>query len=228
MTATIAPARVRAPARPRPRQRRRRPDPSRLLSHVVLASYCLTSAASFVWFLMASVKSNREFLTESPWKLPGEVHLSNYSDAWAGSGLGKMVFNSFYVTVVSVGTAMVLATMAAYVLARVRFRGRETLAGLLLVGMLLPPFAAMIPLYFLLQDLHLLGSVNGLVLVYIANQIPLSVFVLRGFYADLPVELEEAAYLDGASAFRTFWQVVLPQTYPVMMSLIVLNALTIW
>lgn len=234
MTALDLPVRAAADAEPppttrqRPRTRGRRPDPGRLVAHLVLASYCLTTAGSFVWFLLTSVKSNRQFLTQSPWRLPEQVHLSNYADAWIGSGLGRMVLNSLYVTTLSVGSALVLSTMAAYVLARVRFRGREAVAGLLLLGMLLPPFAAMIPLYFLLQDLNLLGSLNGLILVYIANQIPLSVFVLRGFYADLPVELEEAAYLDGASAFQAFWRVVLPQTYPVLMSLVVLNALTIW
>lgn len=118
--------------------------------------------------------------------------------------------------------------MAAYVLARVVFPGRGFLNASLLTGMLLPTFAAMIPLYFLLQNMHLLGTLNGLILVYIANQIPLSIFVLRGFYVALPVELEEAAYLDGASASRTFFKVVLPQTYPVTVSLVVLNTLTIW
>lgn len=219
-------------ARPRPlpgrRRRRRRIDPGRVLIHLVLAGYCLSSAAAFCWYLMTSLKTNTEFLTRDPWSLPAHLHFGNFVEAWSDSGLGRLVVNSLYVTTVSVAVGIAVSTMAAYVLARVRFPGRGLLGALLLTGLLLPTFASMIPLYFLLQNLHLLGTLNGLVLVYVANQVPLSIFVLRGFYAALPVELEEAAYLDGASASRAFLSVVLPQTFPVTVSLVVLNSLTIW
>jgi ABC-type glycerol-3-phosphate transport system permease component len=221
---TIPQARV-TTRRPR---RRWRLSPSRLLTHLVLAAYCLSSAGAFIWYLMTSLKTNSEFLTQSPWAPPSHPRFANFVEAWRDSGLGRLVLNSLYVTTVSVTVGITVSTMAAYVLARVRFPGRGLLSALLLTGMLLPTFASMIPLYFLLQNLHLLGTLNGLILVYIANQIPLSIFILRGFYAALPVELEEAAYVDGASASRTFFQVVLPQTYPVTISLVVLNTLTIW
>jgi ABC-type glycerol-3-phosphate transport system permease component len=207
---------------------KRRIEPGRLLLHLTLMGYCLSSAAAFVWYLMTSLKSNNQFLTGSPWSPPSHLRFSNFTDAWRNGGLGRLVIDSFYVTVISVGVAIVVSTMAAYVLARVPFPGRGLLGTLFLTGMLLPTFASMIPLYFLLQNLHLLGTLNGLILVYIANQIPLSIFILRGFYASLPVELEEAAYLDGASASRTFRTAVLPQTYAVTISLIVLNTITIW
>jgi ABC-type glycerol-3-phosphate transport system permease component len=214
--------------RPTARRKRRPIDPGRLVTHLVLMCYCLSSAAAFVWYLMTSLKSNNEFLTKSPWSPPSHLRFSNFTDAWRDAGLGRLVLDSFYVTIVSVGVATIVSTMAAYVLARVPFPGRGLLGTLFLTGMLLPTFASMIPLYFLLQDLHLLGTLNGLILVYIANQIPLSIFILRGFYASLPVELEEAAYLDGASPTRTFWTIVLPQTYAVTVSLVVLNTITIW
>jgi raffinose/stachyose/melibiose transport system permease protein/N-acetylglucosamine transport system permease protein len=97
-----------------------------------------------------------------------------------------------------------------------------------IVGMMLPGFGAIIPLYLLLRDLGLLGTLNGLVLVYIASQIPLNIFLLRGFMVSMPKELEEAAYVDGASPFRAFVSVVVPQTGPMVMSLAVLNTLNIW
>lgn len=225
---TASPTRVDPVPRQRAGSKRRRIEPGRLLIHLVLICYCLSSASAFLWYLMTSLKSNNEFLTKSPWSLPSHLRFGNFVDAWRNAGLGRLVLDSMYVTVISVGVAIVVSTMAAYVLARVPFPGRALLGTLFLTGMLLPTFASMIPLYFLLQNLHLLGTLNGLILVYIANQIPLSIFILRGFYASLPVELEEAAYLDGASATRTFWTVVLPQTYSVTISLIVLNTLTIW
>ena len=208
--------------------RRRKRISSQVIIHILLASYCLTSVAAFFWYLITSLKTNEEFLTKSPWSLPARLNFGNFIEAFHNAGVGSFILNSLYVTVLSVAIGIGVSTMAAYALARVEFIGRSLLIGLLLVGMLMPAFGSMIPLYFLLRNLHLLGSLNGLVLVYVANQIPLSIYILRGFYAALPVELEEAAYLDGASASRTFFSIVLPQTYPVTLSLVVLNSLTIW
>jgi ABC-type glycerol-3-phosphate transport system permease component len=224
LDATSVPVVARAPRR----SRRPRLGGERVLLHLLIAAYCLSSAGAFVWYVIASLKTNTEFLTKSPWTLPAHPHFGNFISVWHGTGLATFFVNSALVTSASVVLGLIVAAMAAYVFARVTFWGKELLMGLLLVGMLMPTFGSMIPLYFFLRDLHLLGTRTGLVLVYVATQVPLSVYVLRRFYEGLPIELEEAAYIDGASPLRAFFGVVVPQTYPAISALAVLNALTIW
>ncbi|RQP09574.1 MAG: carbohydrate ABC transporter permease [Microbacteriaceae bacterium] len=209
----------------------RRPAPTRVMSrlvlHLALAAYCLGSVGAFMWYLMTSLKTNTEFFSESPWALPADPQWGNYLDAW-NSGIGGFFFNSLYVTVLSVTIGLFISLMASYALARIPFRGSQALLILFVVGMMLPAFGALIPLYLLLRDIGLLGTLNGLVVVYIAVQIPLNVFLLRGFMVSMPRELEEAAYVDGASPFRTFVSVIIPQSMPMVVSLAVLNTLNIW
>lgn len=223
----------RRPTSPRARSRRRSRGKRhgfvrRVSLHLVLASYCLTSAAAFTWCVMVSLKSNPEFFSSSPWSLPKHVRAGNYVNAWKDAQIGRYFLNSVYVTSVSVGIGLVVSLMAAYVLARVEFRGRGLMRLFFLVGLMIPALLVIIPLYSLLRELHLLGSLTGLVIVYIATQIPFNVFVFTSFFATLPKELEEAAYVDGASPLRTFASIVVPQTGPAIASVALLNTISIW
>ncbi len=202
--------------------------PGRVALYVFLVSYCLTSVAAFLWVTSISLKSNQEFFATSPWSLPKEPSLDNYRTAWTTAKIGSFVVNSFIVTLASVGATLIVSSMAAYVLSRVRFRGREALTTFFLLGLMIPGFLVIVPLYFLLRDMHLLGSLYGLIVVYIATQIPFSIYVLTGFFKTLPVELEEAAYVDGASPLKVFWKIMLPLAAPGLASVALLNGLTIW
>lgn len=219
------------PPAPDQRGRKRRDRGSlagRIVIHLALASYCLSTVGAFVWCVMTSLKSNPEFFSQSPWSLPKHPQGSNYDRAWNISGIGGYFLNSLYVTAVSVTGSLLLALMAAYVLTRVPFRGRGLVRLIFLSGLMMPGFLVIVPLYFFLRDLHLLGSLNGLILVYIGSQMPFNVFVLSSFFTSLPKELEEAAYIDGASPSRTFFSVVIPQAMPGIASVGTLNVLTIW
>ena len=200
----------------------------RLAMHLALIIYCTTSAAAFVWTAMISLKTNPEFFTTAPWSLPAEPQFQNYVTAWSGAQIGRFFLNSLYATVVSVTVSLIFAAMAAYVLATVKFVGRGVARLVFLAGLMMPPFLVIIPLYALLQNLGLLGSIHGLVLVYIATQIPFSVYLLSSFFQSLPRDFEEAAAIDGAGPFRTFFSVVLPQTMPALASVALLNTLSIW
>lgn len=202
--------------------------PSRVLLYVFLVSYCLTSVGAFLWTVSVSLKSNPEFFSTSPWSLPRSPTLDNYREAWTTAKIGTFFLNSLLVTAVSVGATLIVSAMAAYVLARVTFKGNGALTTFFLLGLMIPGFLVIVPLYFLLRDLHLLGSLYGLILVYIATQIPFSIYVLTGFFKTLPQELEEAAYVDGASAMKVFLKVMLPLAMPGLASVALLNGLTIW
>ncbi|PZF84246.1 carbohydrate ABC transporter permease [Jiangella anatolica] len=229
-TPTATPPAVVSAVPPAPAPPRRRPPfrGGRLLTHLALASYCLTSVSAFVWCAMVSLKTNPEFFSSSPWSLPEDPQWGNYADAWNGAQISRFFLNSLYVTVASVGVSLLFAVMAAYVLARVDFPGRSLVRLIFLSGLMMPAFLVIVPLYFLLNNLGLLGSLHGLVLVYIATQIPFSIYLLSSFFQSLPKELEEAACMDGASPTRTFFSVVLPQVSPAIASVALLNTLSIW
>jgi ABC-type glycerol-3-phosphate transport system permease component len=202
--------------------------PGRLLLYVFLVSYCLTSVGAFLWIASISLKSNPEFFATSPWSVPKSPSLENYREAWTTAKIGTFVLNSAIVTAVSVGVTLVVSSMAAYVLSRVQFRGSNALTTFFLLGLMIPGFLVIVPLYFLLRDLHLLGSLYGLIIVYIATQIPFSIYVLTGFFRTLPQELEEAAFVDGASALTVFARIMLPLAGPGIASVALLNGLAIW
>jgi ABC-type glycerol-3-phosphate transport system permease component len=213
---------------PRARKRRRIFRPGRLLLYVALVSYCLTSVAAFLWTISISLKSNQEFFATSPWSLPKHPTLENYRSAWTTAKIGDFFLNSAMMTVGTVTISLAVSATAAYALGRIKFRGNSLVSMFFLTGLMIPGFLIIVPLYFLLRDMHLLGSLYGLGIVYIATQIPFNIYVLTGFFKTLPKELEEAAYVDGASPLKTFFRVMLPLAGPGLASVALLNCLTIW
>ena len=123
---------------------------------------------------------------------------------------------------------IILASMAAYVLGRIPFRASNLIMTAIMIGMMLPPFVIAIPLFDILKQLKLLNNLNGLILVYVAKQLPFSTYVLTSFYKGLPYTLEEAAIIDGASPLTTFARIMLPLTGSAMISVTINNMLNVW
>lgn len=189
-------------------------------------------AVAVVFFIPAFVLLNLSFREPNdpagPLDLPSTFTLDNYADAWVQGNLGNALVNSAVVTVVSVFFLVVFSSLAAYPLARVtRSWSRIAFFGFM-VGLLLPFQLALIPLYTTMRDLGLLGSVWGLVIYYIGLQMPFSIFLYTGFLRALPTEYEEAAAIDGAGVFGTFWRVVFPLLRPITGTVVILNVITVW
>lgn len=189
-------------------------------------------AVAVVFFIPAFVLLNLSFREPNdpagPVDLPSTFTLDNYADAWVQGNLGNALVNSAVVTVVSVLFLVVFSSLAAYPLARVtRSWSRIAFFGFM-VGLLLPFQLALIPLYTTMRDLGLLGSVWGLVIYYIGLQMPFSIFLYTGFLRALPAEYEEAAAIDGAGVFGTFWRVVFPLLRPITGTVVILNVITVW
>ena len=123
---------------------------------------------------------------------------------------------------------MLLGAMSAYALARFDFRGRAVVRTLIIAGLTFPIFLAVVPLFFILQQVGLLNTLPGLVASYTAYAYPFTVFFLVSFFEDLPTEVSEAAALDGASEWRTFFQIMLPMARPGMASVAILNFVGLW
>jgi raffinose/stachyose/melibiose transport system permease protein len=154
--------------------------------------------------------------------------LANYGAAWHQAGLGRAIFDSAVVTVASVAVVVVVSSLAAYPLARSTARLSRWTFALFMLGLLLPFQLALLPLYTTIRDLHLLGTLWGLVLFYSGLQVPFCVFLYTAFLRALPRDYEEAALLDGCSPLQAFRRVVFPLLRPITGTVIILNAIFIW
>lgn len=154
--------------------------------------------------------------------------LDNIIAAWTDGGLGAALLNSLVVTVVSSITIIALASLASYALARLKTTLSTFTFGLFLAGLLLPLQLATLPLYILMKDLGLLGSLLGLIVVYSALFLPFSIFLFTLFMRTLPAEYEEAAAIDGCGPMRTFLTIVMPLSRPITATVVILNGISIY
>ncbi|GAA3035809.1 carbohydrate ABC transporter permease [Streptosporangium longisporum] len=217
-------------------ERRRRLGPLSALTHVALLAWTVLVVVPIVWTFLASVKSEDEIFGDA-WSLPATLRLDNWARAWEQAHIGQYMINS--VVVVAFGTlgTMLLGSMAAYVLARYRFRGNRAVYLLFVSGLAFPVYLALTPLFFVVQNMGAvpvigpyigLNTHGGLVLVYIAYSLPFTVFFLAAFFRTLPGAVAEAAFVDGASHARVFFQVMLPMAKPGIVSVTIFNVLGQW
>ena len=166
-----------------------------------------------LWALLTSLMTPQETTTVPATLLPAKPTFDSYTQALRGD-LGSYYRNSIIASTVSTVTTMILAILAAYAFARLRFRFKTPLLLFVLLLSLFPPLAQVIPLYQILQKLHLIGTLSALILPYSVFGLPLAVLVLIAFFQDVPVELEEAAIVDGMKRFGAFLRIILPITLP--------------
>ena len=199
----------------------------RLVTYLVLGLWSLFTIFSISWIMLASLKSTREIFRE-PFKLPAEFLWENYINAWNSVRLGDYIINSIIVVTVSLIVLMAVSAPAAYALSRFKFRGASIITMVYIAGMGIPYPLLFIPLFGILTVLRLINTLPGLMLVYVSLSIPFTVFLLTGFFATLPKELEEAALIDGCSNWQTFWHVMLPLASPGVLTAAIFNGIGLW
>jgi raffinose/stachyose/melibiose transport system permease protein len=177
--------------------------------------------------LLSGFKTTAEIYS-TPFALPASFSLANLTTIWEQTRFPRYLINSAIVTVSSVTCILVVGTLAAYALARYRFRGNELIYLFFLSGLMVPLKLAIIPLFIQLTSLGLIDTHFGLILVYTAMGLPSAVFILTGFLRTLPFELEESARIDGASEGRIMWSIMLPLARPAMVIAGIHNAVPIW
>jgi N-acetylglucosamine transport system permease protein len=229
MTTTVDPA---APARPTQQRAARRTIRSQVnlfngMGHLALAFWALLVIVPIIWVFLASFKNTTEIFS-SPWTLPGEARWENYGRAWTKARVGDYFLNSVWVVAWSTFGTMLFGSMAAYVLARYEFFGRRFLYFFFVAGLAFPTFLAIVPLFFVVQQLGLLNTYTGLILVYIAYSLPFTVFFLSAFFRTLPTSVAEAGIIDGCSHTRLFFSVMLPMAKPGMISVAIFNIIGQW
>ena len=197
------------------------------VSHVMLTVWSLIVILPLVWTIIGSFKTTKEIF-KSPFGLPANWNFDNYVTAWIGNNFGRMFLNTVIVVGFSLFLVMLLGAMCAYVLARFSVPGSRVVYYLMLAGLTFPPFLAIVPLFSILQNIGLLGSLPGLIITYVAYALPFTVFFLFSFFKSLPYEIQEAAYVDGAGEWRTFFQVMLPMAKPGLAAIAIMNFLGLW
>lgn len=182
---------------------------------------------AFVWLVFSSVKDNRE-LFENMWSLPSHLQFVNYKTAWSAADLTTAFTNSVLVVTGSVIGIVAVSAPAAYVLSRIPFKGANLITNYFIVGIGIPVEVILIPLFTMMARIRLVNSLWGLGLVYVALSLPFTIYLLTGFFRSLPYELEEAAAIDGAGPFWTFFRVMMPLARPGLVTAAVLNAVGLW
>jgi len=196
-------------------------------SHLFLMGWALLTTFPLAWAVLSSFKTDEQILTD-PWGLPSALRWENWVRAWNQAHIGRYFLNSVIVVTGSLTLTMLLGAMAAYVLARYEFRGNRIVYYLFVGGMMFPVFLALVPLFFVVQDLGLLATLPGLMLVYAAYSLPFTVFFLTAFFRTLPTSVGEAALVDGCSHFGLFFRVMLPMARPGLISVGIFNFLGQW
>jgi N-acetylglucosamine transport system permease protein len=215
---------------PKPRKRERASG-IRLfttLAHIALAVWALAVIAPLLWTVLASFKSNTEIFLGDPFKLPHSFGFGAFGRAWTKAHVGRYFLNSVFVVSLSTTGTMLLGSMAAYVLARYPFRGNRAIYYVFVSGLAFPVFLALVPLFLVVNNMGLLNTYTGLILVYIAYSLPFTVFFLAAFFKTLPNAVAEAAFIDGASHTRVFFRVMLPMARPALVSITIFNIIGQW
>lgn len=212
----------------------------KIFIYLCLILLALSIIIPVAWVFMASIKSNPEFYG-NPWALPMGFYLDNFKDAWQAANMGDYFLNSVIVTALALVILLLIATPCAYILARMNFKGKKFLTVLMRAGLFVNLSYIVIPIFLLLRSWNtgiasskilpegfFLNNRFILALIYAANAIPFTVYLLSNFFSAISKSYEEAAYIDGAGYYRTMVDVMIPMAKPAVITVILFNFLSFW
>ena len=188
----------------------RRGPIERIVIYLIAAGFTVFAAFPVLWALNISLKSERDVLTRHLDLIPNPATLTNYIAIWTQSNLPDLMWNSAVTTSFTVAICMVVGTMAAYSLSRLQFRGRQNVLLFFLILRMFPVVLMIIPLFIIMRHAGLLDTRIGLALAYTAFLLPIFIWMMKGFFDAIPLELEEAARIDGCTRFGAMVRIVLP------------------
>ena len=200
----------------------------RPLQYIALTAYLIFLGFPLLWLVSASMKSSRELNSLNIHLLPANFHWANYTDALSKQGLVHSASNSLIVALATTALVIVVSMPAAYALARFRGKLRAVGTGWILVSQVFPVILIILPLFLVLQRVGLIDNLLGLVLVYTTYTMPFALWMLQGYIAAIPTDLEEAAAMDGASRIRVLRTIVLPLLMPGVIATAMFSFVSAW
>jgi len=194
----------------------------------LLSVGALIMIVPFLYMVSTSFKTSTYVFTNPPEFIPSPATTANYEQAFATENFGRFFLNSLIVASISTAISLLVSSMMAYAFARFTFRGKEAIFRVMLLGLMIPAIMLIIPQFILAKNLHLLDSLAGLVLFYVAGSLSLNTFLLRGFFESIPAELDQAMQVDGAGAWRRYWRLALPLAKPGLATATIFTFLACW
>ena len=200
---------------------------------IFMIVFLVCTAGPFVWAFIISITPEHGLFGSSTAMLPTEVTWENYKLLLSGSGRkGGLFMTGMANSLKAAGVTLILgipaALLSAYALSRMEFKGRKLIKNLLLITMVIPVMATIIPIYRVFADLRLLDHIFWLSIIYVSSLLPVTTWLISNYLATIPKELEEAAEVDGCGRIRIFVQIILPMSYPVIISASLILLLHTW
>ena len=210
----------------------------KIFIYAVLGLLAVLILIPVLWVMVASVKETVEHYG-SPWALPTHIHWQNFVDAWTKANMGGYMMHSVTVTAMSLAILLVVALPASYCLARFKFVGQKFLNTCFMAGLFINVNYIVVPIYLMLSDADkwckttlgqaiLLNNHIVVAIVYAATALPFTIYLLSSYFATLPHDFEEAAYIDGAGYWRTMLEIIFPMAKPSIITVILFNFLSFW
>ncbi|HTY59315.1 MAG TPA: carbohydrate ABC transporter permease [Bacteroidota bacterium] len=197
------------------------------LRYVLLTGVAALMVGPFLWMVSTSMMDQSDIFRSPPRWFPAELNLRNYRAIMAFLPLGRMFLNSFTIAVCATVGQLASCALAAYAFARMKFRGHAVLYFLLLATMMIPPQVTMIPVFLIMKSLGWIDTLYALIVPAFFGG-AFGTFLLRQFFSGIPVDLEDAARIDGCGRFRIFWQIVLPLSRPALVTLALFTFMAYW
>lgn len=198
------------------------------ITHAFLIIFAFIQIYPLFWLFEFSLKDNNEIFGGNIAGLPEHWRFENYVTAFLNANVIQYFFNSVIVTGVTIVVTLIISAMSAYAISRMIWRGRETTLKIILMGMMVPIHAALLPLFIILSKAHLLNSYWSLIIPYIAFGLPMAVFLFTSFMESLPRELEEAAAIDGCGIYQMFWRIIFPLIRPAIATVSIFTFISSW
>lgn len=197
------------------------------VKYVAMILFTVMCLYPLLWLFLASFKTNQE-LYFNTWGLPESWSLVNYVNAVVKGGVIRYFGNSVVIAISAVAVAVIFGTMASYAIARMHWKLSKIVYDIFLLGMMIPIYGLIIPLFSVFKSLGLLNSHLAVIIPQIALGFPMNIFIICGFMRSIPRELEEAAVIDGCSAIQCFWKVILPIARASVVTVAVVQFINVW
>jgi raffinose/stachyose/melibiose transport system permease protein len=199
-----------------------------IMVYVILGFMALVWLVPFVFIILTSVRSMNDLISNGVFAWPNQIVLSNFQRAWTIGNFSIYFRNSLLLILFKVPLGIVLASLAAYPLAKMKFRGSTFIFIFFLIGLAIPIHVTLTPLLVMMKQLGIEGRLPALIPPYVVFGLPFQIFVMRGFFRTVPSELLEAARLDGATEWGNFWRILMPLSAPALATLFIIDALATW
>ncbi len=199
---------------------------TKILLYALLIIGAMLALLPMMWMLSASVMPTGEASAYPPRFFPSTVTFSHYAELFTRLNLGRYLFNSAFIALTVTAVSLVINSMAGYAFAKLRFRGRDRAFKILSLGLVLPVQVAMLPLFLLMKNLHLINTYWGVIIPGMSSIF--GIFLIRQYALSIPDDMLDAARIDGASELRIYWEVVVPGILPILATLAIWTFLATW